>query len=115
MITIQKTNKQVGKEKQKEVKNFSDLKTLKTFKIKEETKKLPKVKSKISVLGEDEKKSLSNFNSKRKKNSLKPVDEISYESYLNFKNSLSLIIKREIKLEYDVFEAIVKKYKIKTV
>lgn len=113
MITIQKTSKQVvTKENPKQIKNFSDLKT---FKVKEESKKLPKVKAKLSLLNGNEKKSLLNFNSKRKKNNLKPVDEVSYDSYLNFKNSLSLIIKRGIKLEYDVFEAIVKKYKIKTV
>jgi hypothetical protein len=72
-------------------------------------------KSIKSTLHETERKSLSHVNSKRRKENKSIVDEISYDSYLNFKNSLSLIVGKQIHLDYDLFEAIVKKYKIKTV
>lgn len=84
--------------------------------VKVEKQKVSKpIKEKPSLLNSKERKVLSLFNSKRKKENLKPIDEVSYDSYLNFKNSLTMMIKRPIKLEYDVFEALVKKYKIKTV
>lgn len=67
------------------------------------------------LLHEKERKRLSNLNSERKKQNKSIVDEISFDSYLNFKNSLSMTIGKTINLDYDLFEAIVKKYKIKSV
>jgi hypothetical protein len=67
------------------------------------------------LLHGSEKKSLTHLNSRRRKENKSMIDEISYDSYLNFKNSLSLIVGKQIHLDYDLFEAIVKRYKIKTV
>lgn len=111
ITTIQKPKSKQAKSENKN----SPIKETNVKQEKKESQKLPKVKEKLSLLNSKEKKILSLFNSKRKKENLKPVDEVSYDSYLNFKNSLSIMIKRPIKLEYDVFEALVKKYKIKTV
>jgi hypothetical protein len=119
ITAVQKTSK----DKSKKILDFSDLKTMKEEKktskvipkVKNENKKLTNVKAKTSLLSQSEKKIFFKFNSKRKKEGLKSVDEISYDSYLNFKNSLSLMIGKIAKLDYDVFEAIVKKYKIKSV
>jgi hypothetical protein len=72
-------------------------------------------KSVQDVLQQSEKKVLSRLNLKRKQENTSKIDEISYDSYLNFKHSLTMLIGKTIHLDYDVFEAIVKKYKIKTV
>lgn len=70
---------------------------------------------KTVLLHDKEKKRLSSLNSERKKQNKSIIDEISFDSYLNFKNSLSIIIGKTVTLDYDLFEAIVKKYKIKSV
>jgi hypothetical protein len=72
-------------------------------------------KSVQDVLQQSEKKVLNRLNLKRKQGNKSRIDEVSYDSYLNFKHSLTMLIGKTIHLDYDVFEAIVKKYKIKTV